>query len=78
MKHAKTSIVKWAMLLISNRFFGNIGLKNAAERDLVHVNGSSVPAQNTNAHNSQSIHRLSFRIKFLSILVCIDKVTVWR
>jgi len=33
------------MLLISNRFFGNIGLKNAAERDLVHVNGSSVPAQ---------------------------------
>lgn len=39
-KHAKTSIVKWAKLLISN-----IGLKNAGERDLVHVNGSSVPVQ---------------------------------
>lgn len=44
-KHAKTSIVKWAKLLISNRFLGDIGLKNAAERDLVHVNGSSVPVQ---------------------------------
>ena len=36
------------MLLISNRFLGNIGLKNIAERDLVYVNGLSVPAQNTN------------------------------
>ena len=63
------------MLLISNRFLGNIGLKNIAERDLVYVNGLSVPAQNTNGHNSQSIHRLSFRISlinFLCILVCID------
>lgn len=68
------------MLLISNRFLViNIGLKHAAEGDLVHVNGSSVPAENTNAHNLQSIHRLSFRmslINFLCILVCIDKVTV--
>lgn len=33
------------MLLISDGFLGNIGLKNAAERDLVYVNGWSVPAQ---------------------------------
>ena len=70
------------MLLMSNRFLViNIGLKHAAERDLIHVNGSPVPAENTNANNLQSIHRLSFRmslINFLCILVCIDKVTVWR
>ena len=45
------------MLLMSNRFLViNIGLKHAAERDLVHVNGSPVPAENTNANNLQSIH----------------------
>ena len=43
------------MLLISNRFLGNIGLKNIAERDLVYVNGLSVPAQNTNGHTIRKV-----------------------